>query len=204
MSGAVLSLAAFVGHLAACAQQYPVIREAGQRVMAHAVAESALRPFAIHDNTTRQSFAPETAAEAIAVADRLVRAGHSIDAGLMQVNSANWPAYGLTVESAFDPQANICAGARILGEAFAIERRAACRYNTGRPDCSNGYPEMVQRAAAILRIPADAVSQAPALPPEAKESAPALCAPAWDAWALASCTAAASASSKQEKTSEHN
>lgn len=165
MGVAVLSVGVFLGHLAACSQQFAIIREVPeQRVIAHALTESGLRPYLIHDNTTRQSFSSDTAARAAALADRLVKAGHSVDAGLMQVNSANWPAYGLTTETAFDPQANICAGARILGEAFAIERRAACRYNTGRPNCSNGYPEMVERAAATLRFAASAETNPPTPP----------------------------------------
>ena len=69
----------------------------------------------------------------------------------MQVSHANWAAYGLTVGTVFDIRANICAGARILGEAYLIDRRAACRYNTGRPDCANGYPESIDRTVDGLR-----------------------------------------------------
>jgi hypothetical protein len=82
----------------------------------------------------------------VALARKLLAAGHRIDAGVMQVTDANWGAYGLTVETAFDPKSNICAGARILGEAWQIERRTACRYQTGKPDCTTGYPDMVRKA----------------------------------------------------------
>src|SRR4051812_12866091 len=103
-------------HLTACAQQYPVVLQAPvQRHLAHASVESGIRPNAIHDNATGQSFFPDTMQAAIALARKLVAAGHRIDAGVMQVASGNWAAYGLTVETAFDPRANICAGARILG-----------------------------------------------------------------------------------------
>ena len=144
--------AQFLTHLASCAQQYPIIREApAERVVATGLHESGLHPLAIHDNPTGRSYFPDTVEQAIALATSLHEAGHRIDAGIMQVTQANWPAYGLTLETVFDPRANICAGARILGEAYVIERRVACRYNTGRPDCTNGYPESIDRAAAALR-----------------------------------------------------
>lgn len=146
-----LSIAAFIGHLAACSVAYPVIAEVPtHRAIATAQAESGLRPFAIGDNDTGQSYFPRTREEATAKARELLALGHRIDAGAMQVTDRNWPAYGLTVETAFDPRANICAGGRILGEAFAIERRAHCRYNTGRPDCTNGYPARVDAAVQMV------------------------------------------------------
>lgn len=182
-----LSPPVFAVHLTSCAKQYPVILQAPvQRQIAHAMAESGMRPTAIHDNATGKSFSPDTAAEAIAVARQLIAAGHRIDGGVMQVTDSNWPAYGLTVETVFDPRANICAGARILGEAFQIERRAACRYNTGRPDCAAGYPEAVDRAElrlAGVNAEPPVLAAAPSPPP------PPLCAPLWDAWALAECSA---------------
>jgi type IV secretion system protein VirB1 len=179
----ILAPAVFAMHLAACAQQHPVVLQAPvQRHLAHATAESGMRALAIHDNTTGQSAFPETAAEAVALAGRLLAAGHRIDAGVMQVTDRNWPSYGLTVETAFDPAANVCAGARILGEAFQIERRAACRYNSGRPDCGNQYPDLVQRAELrIMQQPAVSVPAIPVVPPKPS------CAPSWDLMALATC-----------------
>ena len=152
-TGGALTPAAFRGHLASCTAQYPVVQEAPPgRVVAVGLRESGLRPLAIHDNTTGRSHFPATPEQAVALASSLQGAGHRIDAGVMQVTQANWPAYGLTAETAFEPRANICAGARILAEAYRIERRAACRYNTGRPDCANGYPEGVDRAADALGL----------------------------------------------------
>lgn len=144
----VLAPAAFAVFLHACAGKYPVILEAPVgRPLAHAEAESALHPYALHANQpVNASWFFDTKDAAVAKARELLAHGVKIDAGIMQVSSTNWPAYGLTVETAFDPEANVCTGARILGEAFSIERRAACRYNTGHPDCANGYPEMVDRA----------------------------------------------------------
>lgn len=185
-----LTVAAFLGHLAACAVAHPVIAEVPTaRAVATAQAESRLHPFAIGDNATGRSYYLRTREEAVAKAHELLALGHRIDAGPMQVTDRNWPAYGLTVETAFDVRANICAGSRILGEAFAIERRAHCRYNTGRAACTNGYPARVDAAAARLApLPppvAEAARAAPAAPPS--PAVLAACGPepaAWDGWAL--------------------
>jgi Transglycosylase SLT domain len=151
-SGDALTHGVFLERLRSCARQYPVIGYAPpERVLAVGLHESGLRPLAIHDNTTGLSLYPETPEQAVAVASSLRRAGHRIDAGVMQVSHANWAAYGLTVGTVFDIRANICAGARILGEAYLIDRRAACRYNTGRPDCANGYAESIDRTVDGLR-----------------------------------------------------
>jgi transglycosylase-like protein with SLT domain len=179
----ILAPVVFAMHLSVCAKQYPVVLQAPvQRYLAHASVESGMRLTAIHDNTTGQSFFPDTMQDAVALARKQLAAGHRIDAGVMQVASGNWPAYGLTVETAFDPRANICAGARILGEAFQIERRAACRYNAGRPDCGNQYPELVQRAeASLVQIaPEPPQPTAAAPPPPPPEPLP-----EWDAFARA-------------------
>ena len=123
------------------------------RIVAAAEVESGLQALAIHDNTTERSFVPTSRAEAIATADFLLRSGHRIDAGLMQVASTSWARFGLTLQSAFDPAANVCAGAPVLAEDYAIERRVSCRYNTGRPLCTNGYPERIQRAMSSSAMP---------------------------------------------------
>lgn len=191
-----LSVAVFLGHLAACTVAYPVITEVPPlRAAAAAKAESGLRPFAIGDNDTGRSYFPRTQEEAVAKARELLALGHRIDAGAMQITDRNWSAYGLTVETVFDPRANICAGGRILGQAFQIERRASCRYNTGRPDCrresgSNGYPERVNAAAAALGTLPAAIAPVGIQPPALVVPSPAViarCGPvpaSWDGWAL--------------------
>ena len=84
MSG-ILAPAVFAMHLTACAQQYPVILQAPmQRHMAHAKAESGMRATAIHDNTTRHSYFPDTTAEAVALARKLRAAGHRSEAGVKE------------------------------------------------------------------------------------------------------------------------
>jgi type IV secretion system protein VirB1 len=121
------------------------------RVTATAHVESGLQTTALHDNTSGQSYQPASETEAVALATALHLQGHSLDAGIMQVNDSNWARLGLTAETAFDPRANICAGMMVLAEAYSVERRVSCRYNTGRPDCANGYPERIEGALRRVR-----------------------------------------------------
>src|SRR3954454_18033518 len=102
LASEALSPGVFLEHLASCARQYPVVRQAPpERVLAVGLHESGLRPLAIHDNTTGRALYPATPEQAVAVVSSLRRAGHRIDAGVMQVSHANWAAYGLTVEGVF-------------------------------------------------------------------------------------------------------
>jgi len=127
--------------------------------------ESGFDPLALHDNTNRIDGSPQGAAVGASIASRLIAAGHSVDIGLMQVNSANLPALGLTVASALDPCRSIAAGAAILagdyaGGATHAERQAALRmaisrYNTGDADRGflNGYVHKVELSNARV-VPA--------------------------------------------------
>lgn len=137
------------------------------RVAATAHAESGLQTTAIHDNTSGRSYQPASDAEAVALATALHMQGHSLDAGVMQVNDTNWTRLGLTAETVFDPRANVCAGMAVLAEAYAVERRVSCRYNTGKPDCTNGYPERIDGALRRVRalMSADPGEAPPAVQP---------------------------------------
>ncbi len=145
--------------------------------------ESRLNPYAINDNTTGQGYRPETAAAAIMIAARLLDQGHSLDLGIMQINSANMVRTGLTVATAFDPGQSIRAGGQIIAAAYeqclhgkvaptAAEQQVALRctvsvYNTGREQAGilNGYQGKVWRVAAQM-VPAiqTALADAPAQP----------------------------------------
>lgn len=169
-----ITTATFAAHLAACVAQDPTIANAPpQRALAHAIAESALHPWAIHDNATNRDLDFETPAAAVAKARELHDAGRSFDAGIMQVNVGNFAAYGLSIHTVFDVRANICVGAKILAEAFTVERRAACRYQSGRPVCPAAYPDRVDRIQAQLApvqaeaaMPVDSSDTVPPFDPE--------------------------------------
>ena len=80
--------------------------------------ESGFNPYAIgvvHGRLLRQ---PSNAAEAVATVRMLAAAGWNFSVGLAQVNRANWLAYGLTPEIAFEPCRNLATGAAILHGCF--------------------------------------------------------------------------------------
>jgi type IV secretion system protein VirB1 len=115
--------------------------------------ESRGDPLAIHVNGVRvQPRRPADAAEAARVALAYIRAGYTVDIGLMQVNSANLPALGITVDQVLEPCANIRAGGTILtadyaaaaqrwGEGQAALQHALSAYNAGNftRGFRNGY-----------------------------------------------------------------
>ncbi|MFC6142999.1 lytic transglycosylase domain-containing protein [Paraburkholderia silvatlantica] len=86
--------------------------------------ESGFNPYAIgvvHGRLERQ---PTSEAEAVAIVHALEAGGWNFSVGLAQVNHANWPAYGLSERSAFDPCRNLAAGASILQGCFDLAKRA--------------------------------------------------------------------------------
>ena len=94
--------------------------------------------------------------------------GHSVDIGLMQIDSANFASLRMGVEDAFDACHSLDAARRILQTAFSAgsseaERQAALlialsRYNTGKPltGIANGYADQVISAqnTALTNTPA--------------------------------------------------
>lgn len=127
------------------------------RVIRH---ESGLRPLAIGINGgTRLKRQPRSAPEATAWARWLLTNGYNIDLGLAQINYRNLERVGLTLETVFEPCANVRAGALILTENYrdALKRykdsqealRAALSaYNTGRFESGIGRA-YVGKVAAI-------------------------------------------------------
>lgn len=180
MTGTLLAVAEILRLVDACAAAYPVVREAPRLEAAYvAQSESGRQRFAVGVNEDRGRGLPaesqtfELEAEAVAFVRRKVAEGRKVDAGLMQVTDANWTAYGLTLGNLFDPGANVCAGARILGEAYQLRRQARCVYNAGprRPDCTTGYPERIEavgpavRAALASEAPTTAATPTSPAPP---------------------------------------
>lgn len=143
---------------------------APETLAAVARTESGFDPLAIHDNTTALDHHPTTREAAIALATELaVIAHHSVDLGLMQINSANLPGLDLTIGNAFDTCKNLAAANRVLVAGYNASRsdnqqqalhRTLSRYNTGDParGIANGYVAKVQASAAIV-VPAIQVPQ---------------------------------------------
>ncbi|WP_029314363.1 lytic transglycosylase domain-containing protein [Acidiphilium angustum] len=148
--------AAFVGRLATFCG--PAV--APGTLAAIAATESGFNPLAIHDNTTGLAMTPASRIVAISIARRLIAAGHSVDLGLMQINSANLTRFDLTLRSAFTPCASLGAAGRLLALDYqqpaspsadqAALQVAFSRYNTGSSlrGFQNGY---VQRVVATAR-----------------------------------------------------
>ena len=169
--------------------------------------ESGFQPFALGVNGPGGgTILPETREAAVALAtDLILRQGRSVDLGLMQVNSGNLRALGLTVAEVLNPCTNLAAGARILREGYVMASRgeadpqqalrvAFSRYNTGHPErgFANGYVRRVQGAAEVvvpaIRLrgetavapPRPAATPVPELPDDDPDAPP-----EWDVWARA-------------------
>jgi type IV secretion system protein VirB1 len=176
---------------------------APETIATFAQVESGLNPYALYDNTERKSYRPTSALEAAALAKSLLEKGHSIDTGLMQINSANFRWVGLNHVTAFDPERSVKAGAMVLEEAYRRctaqglsadpLRCMASIYNTGshRRGETNGYVGKIYKAAEVLvpaireaiqgkAAPPTAPAQSQAAPPHGCGPPP----PRWDGWAV--------------------
>jgi type IV secretion system protein VirB1 len=124
---------------------------------------------AIRDNTTHQTWSPSNLASAVDLARERLKKGHSLDVGLMQINSRNFSLLHLDLTDAFDACRSLNAARQVLLSAYAAggsetDRQAAIlialsRYNTGRPlaGIANGYAAQViaqQKLAAPSNMPA--------------------------------------------------
>jgi len=130
-----------------------------------AAVESHFDPLAVRDNTTHESWTPSSLSAATALAKERLKLSHSVDIGLMQINSGNLASLHMGVEDAFNACHSLDAAHRILQTAFAAgsseaERQAAIlitlsRYNTGHPlaGIANGYANRV--IAVQSESPAD-------------------------------------------------
>lgn len=144
--------------LAACAPRI------GRLTMSAVVVyESGARPYAVGDNTARRSYFPSERGAAEALAGHLLAAGHNIDVGYAQINSANFATLGLDVHRALGPCDNLQAGAAILERDYARAARAygpgqsalvhaLSAYNTGGYWAGLGYAGGVYATAATLRL----------------------------------------------------
>jgi type IV secretion system protein VirB1 len=117
--------------------------------------ESAGHTYAIHDNSNGKTYEAASSRGAATVATILLRAGHRIDVGLMQINYDAWlkPARW-SIEQAVDPCTNIRLGTTILSANYAHALgqshtsrealyRALSQYNSGSESAAWDYAERV-------------------------------------------------------------
>jgi type IV secretion system protein VirB1 len=192
----MLSLALFTQIAASCAPSVHV-----DTLAAIARTESGFHAHALHDNTDGRSYLPTRLEEAIAIAMDLVSVKrHSVDVGLMQVNSANLDGLGLSLAQAFDPCLSLKAGARVLASNYQPPPagqdpqpallQALSRYNTGHParGFANGYVARVVASAEQV-VPAIRLGVTPTSgPAQSATAAPTLVAsppPDWDVFGRA-------------------
>jgi type IV secretion system protein VirB1 len=148
---------ALAGLLSACAPRVGPVT-----IGAIVEYESGARPYAIGDNTAQRSYFPASREQAEELAAQLLEAGHNIDVGYAQVNSANFQPFGLNVHTAFEPCTNIQVGSAILRRAYAGAARrygpgqvalvhALSAYNTGGYWAGLDYAHAVYATARTLR-----------------------------------------------------
>ena len=129
--------------------------------------ESRGDPYALHVNGEVELVRrPRDRGEAERMAKWLLEHGYNFDAGLGQVNSANWGWLGLDASSVFDPCTNLTAASRVLHDCYdraaerlgggdlAVTAALSC-YNTGdfARGVWNGYAGAVRaKAGEPLRI----------------------------------------------------
>lgn len=80
--------------------------------------ESSRNPYAIAVVGAKAINQPDNQADAIQIATDLENEGFNYSLGLMQINKKNFPAYGLTIETAFDACTNIEVGADIFAQCY--------------------------------------------------------------------------------------
>lgn len=157
-SGAApLSFAEFNNFARECAPSV-----APSTLAAIAQVESRFDPLAVHDNTTGETLHWQNQAQATQVVMDRLEARHSLDVGLMQINSRNFSVLGLTPDEALQPCTSLSVAANLLGSRYAggntaddeqlSLRRAISAYNTGdfTHGFANGYVRKVETAAQQL------------------------------------------------------
>ena len=129
--------------------------------------ESKGNPLAIHDNDTGVSYTPSTRTQALEIATKLLSRRHSIDIGLMQVNSWHLRKKKIDCESLFDPCFNIKTGTEILAAFYRKHRekspsdppdltllKSLSSYNTGTPYKGTRYiTKILKKARSIDHVP---------------------------------------------------
>jgi type IV secretion system protein VirB1 len=159
-----------------------------------AKTESNFRTLVVSDNSSRRAREFDSLDQAVALADNLVARGHSIDLGLMQINSANLRRLGYTSRDALDPCKSISGGALILSRNYAsirnvgdpqvALRHALSQYNTGNIHAGyrNGYVRRVEQAARLLLL---TITASPPATQFARTAAPftrQVLAASWNVW----------------------
>lgn len=122
--------------------------------------ESNYNQLAIYDNTTGASYRPQSKEQAIYLTGIFLSSGHSIDIGLMQINSQHLAKLNIDYKDLFDPCYNVAVGTKILSGFYREHARgnptdqpdmillkALSSYNTGSPRKGTRYVNKILKAA---------------------------------------------------------
>ena len=129
--------------------------------------ESNYNQLAIYDNTTGASYRPQSKEQAIYLTEIFLSSGHSIDIGLMQINSQHLAKLNIDYKDLFDPCYNVAIGTKILSGFYReyarsnpmdqpdmILLKALSSYNTGSPHKGKRYVNKILKAAGkSINIP---------------------------------------------------
>lgn len=126
--------------------------------------ESGYNPYAIGVVGSKLEKQPTTLEEGIATAKKLEAKGFNYSVGLAQVNKKNFGAYGLSIETAFEPCANLRAGSQILlacyerayritsHEQYALRDAFSCYYSGNfKTGYDHGYVAKVEAIVPALK-----------------------------------------------------
>ena len=152
----MILLAAFIYSAEFLSQCGPAVAPSTTRAVIQ--VESGGNPLAIGDNSLKKAFAPKTKREAVSLATQLIEQGHSVDLGLMQINSIHLAQMSLSLEEVFDACRNVKIGTAILsyfyqqnqtGDPSYILFKALSAYNTGQAWKGAGYVNRILAAAGV-------------------------------------------------------
>ena len=121
--------------------------------------ESRGHVFAIHDNTSGAAHFPKNVDDAVALSESLIARQHSVDIGIVQINSRNLGLVKMSVRELFDPCKNLYASQTILLDNYQRAlgaglpygqpalQAALAAYNTGSMIKGRDYVRRVLEAA---------------------------------------------------------
>ncbi|WP_085344647.1 lytic transglycosylase domain-containing protein [Vibrio sp. ArtGut-C1] len=160
--------------------------------------ESSRNPYAIAVVGANAINQPNTLEDAIQIATDLDKDGFNYSLGLMQINKKNFPAYGLTIERAFDACTNIEVGADIYAKCYQrakqqspnkphpqlLDDAASCYYSG---NFSRGYKEEGKQGMSYVekfnradKLPTQIISESYDSHPESSIPNPPKQAHSWD------------------------
>jgi type IV secretion system protein VirB1 len=123
-------------------QLLPAVSVPADAVLSDSIADRLVPGGGVVELDTADAEALGAFEEAAKITEQYIARGYSVDLGLMQVNSRNLAALGVTIEQMLDPCTNIRGGAKILtadyvaaartrGEGQRALEAALSAYNTG-------------------------------------------------------------------------